>query len=140
MNFQMEHKPLDVFNFSSLADIVLQLLIFFLLTSAFMLQTGIKVQVPKAQSADAVQERKEIMVSVTKENQIFLNGNPTTVEKLSEEVKPLLVDKENQVILLKADKEVSLQNAVTVIDVIKAAGGTKFLIATEPEAQQPIQK
>lgn len=48
MKFQTSNKPIALFSFSSLTDIVMLLLIFFLLTSQFVIQTGVKVKLPGA--------------------------------------------------------------------------------------------
>ncbi|NIS38782.1 biopolymer transporter ExbD, partial [Candidatus Saccharibacteria bacterium] len=58
--------PLSLFSQSSLTDIVLLLLIFFLLTSSFVTNFGIRVEVPKAESSARTAEQF-ISVAVTKE-------------------------------------------------------------------------
>ncbi|MCH8285862.1 biopolymer transporter ExbD, partial [candidate division KSB1 bacterium] len=54
MNLKMEQKLLDSFSLSSLTDIVMLLLIFFLLSSTFIIQPGIKVNLPEADSSEKV--------------------------------------------------------------------------------------
>jgi biopolymer transport protein ExbD len=51
MKFSTQLKPLSVFSHSSLTDIVFLLLIFFLLSSSFVVQSGIKIQLPKSTAA-----------------------------------------------------------------------------------------
>ena len=46
---------------------------------------------------------------------------------------PVLDDKKDQVVIIRADQEVSLQKAVEVIDLAKAVGAQRFMIATEPD-------
>ncbi|HRI48364.1 MAG TPA: biopolymer transporter ExbD, partial [Ignavibacteriaceae bacterium] len=50
MKFETTNKPLAAFSYSSLTDIVMLLLIFFLLTSQFVIQTGVKVKLPGAKN------------------------------------------------------------------------------------------
>ena len=50
MKFEMTKKPISIFSFSSLTDIVMLLLIFFMLTSQFVVQTGVKVKLPGAKN------------------------------------------------------------------------------------------
>ncbi len=132
MKFETEHNYLSSFSFSSLTDIVLLLLIFFLLSSSFIIQPGIKVQLPRTETA-AVHSEKSIYVTVTKNGTIYLNDNKISLGKLGAELRRFLVSGEKQVIVLRADRDVKLALAVQVMDICKAAGAEKFLIATMPK-------
>jgi biopolymer transport protein ExbD len=131
MTFKSETKLLDIFNFSSLTDIVLQLLIFFLLSSSFVMQTGIKVQLPKAEMGES-QSRKNIIVTLTDAGNLYLNGEQLVVSSLGPKLASLVGSDKDQVVVIRADKTVSLQRTVEVIDVAKAVGAAKFMIATTP--------
>jgi biopolymer transport protein ExbD len=132
MTFKSESKLLDIFNFSSLTDIVLQLLIFFLLSSSFVMQTGIKVQLPKAEMGES-QSRKNIIVTLTDAGNLYLNGEQLVVSSLGPKLAGLIGGDKDQVVVIRADKTVSLQRTVEVIDVAKAVGAAKFMIATTPK-------
>ena len=69
MKIRAENKVLDTFSFSSLTDIVLLLLIFFLLSSTFIIQPGIKVKLPVSDTAESTNEK-----SITIYNRWFV-GN-----------------------------------------------------------------
>jgi biopolymer transport protein ExbD len=131
MTFKSESKLLDIFNFSSLTDIVLQLLIFFLLSSSFVMQTGIKVQLPKAEVGEA-QSAKNIVVTLTESGNLYLNGEQVLISSLGAKLSSLLGKEQDQVVIIRADRTVSLQRTVEVIDVAKAVGAAKFMIATTP--------
>lgn len=131
MKFDMENKFLSTFSFSSLTDIVLLLLIFFLLSSSFIIQPGIKVQLPATETA-AFHSEKSIYITVTRAGSIYLNDSQISLGKLGAELRRLIVSGEKQVIVLRADKEVKLDLAVKVMDVCKSAGAEKFLIGTQP--------
>ena len=72
MNFKSDQKLLTVFSFASLTDIVLLLLIFFLLSSSFVFQPGIKVQLPKAETGEQQSDRS-LVVTLTEQGAIFLD-------------------------------------------------------------------
>ncbi|MEK6649351.1 MAG: biopolymer transporter ExbD [Bacteroidota bacterium] len=132
MRFRSNAQPyLTAFSYASLTDIVLQLLIFFLLSSAYVIQSGVKVQLPKAATGERG-IKAQVVVSVNAEGSFFLNTRPVSREQLLQGVRGLLQQQTDQVVVIQADKSVSLQLAVEAMDVVKAAGGTKFLIATEP--------
>jgi len=131
MQFKQENKLLTVFSFSSLTDIVLLLLIFFLLSSSFVVQPGIRVQLPKAEAAENIEEHP-VTVTLTEKGQLFLNNREVTLQTLGQELAQLLNARPDQVVVINADRNVSLQSTVQVIDIAKTVGASKFLIATEP--------
>ena len=134
MDFQPRLKPLQTFSVYSLTDIVMLLLIFFMLSSSFIIQPGIKVRLPKSETAE-VNSEKSITVTITQDGALYLNDERTSLEALPAKLKPKLIYGAGQVIVIQADRDISLNRAVQVIDVIKSAGGEKFLIATERPEQ-----
>lgn len=131
MKFKTESQLLTSFSYSSLTDIVLLLLIFFLLSSSFVIQPGIKVQLPKSERTEQETQR-QIVITLTEKGQIFLNDKSVTVESLGGQLSRLLATSETDVVVLKADKTVSLQSAIQVMDIAKAVGASRLVIATEP--------
>ena len=131
MRFKSEQKHLTTFSFSSLTDIVMLLLIFFLLSSSFVFQPGVKVQLPKAETSEPQSDRS-LVITLTEQGAIFLNTERVDLRELGPKLAALLHQMPEQVVVLKADRTVSLQQTVQVIDVAKAVGATRFLIATQP--------
>lgn len=133
MKFKTESQLLTSFSYSSLTDIVLLLLIFFLLSSSFVIQSGIKVQLPKSARTEE-QTQRQIVITLNEKGQIFLNDKAVTVEALGGQLARMLASSGTDVVILKADKAVSLQSAVRVMDVAKGVGAKRLVIATEPAA------
>jgi len=129
MKFETEQKYMASFSYSSLTDIVLLLLIFFLLSSTYIIQPGIKITLPKTTTAEAHSE-KSIYITITKTGIVYLNDEQISLGKLGPELRRLLVSGEKQVVVIRADKDVNLDMAVRVMDISKSAGAQKFLIAT----------
>ncbi len=129
MNLTTRHKPMAAFSIISLADIVLLLLIYFLLTSTYVVSQGIKVRLPKAE-AERVQEVQNIVVSITREGKIFLNNRPVTIQELTPKIHQLLKERPGASIVLMADEDVRIQEAVNVLEASAKAGGRKLIIAT----------
>lgn len=133
MKFEMQNKPLTIVHFSSLTDIVMLLLIFFLLTSQFVIQTGVKVQLPGAVNNEQTVPTR-IIVSITEESKIFVGKDEVSIETLSiklEEIKKS-VNEEN--LIIRADKSSSIDIVIKVIDAAKGIGINKFTIETEKES------
>jgi biopolymer transport protein ExbD len=130
LNFERRNKRITLFAAISLSDIVLLMLIYFLLTSTYVMQPGIKVRLPKA--ASGVQEESDkIYISVTKTEQIFLFDKQVGLADLSTLLRPLLQKAPDKTVVIRADKDLSLEAAIRVVDTAKLAGADKFLIATE---------
>lgn len=132
MKFSTENKPLSSFNFSSLTDIVMLLLIFFLLSSQFVMQTGVKVKLPGSKSNEPL-TTSNLSVTVTSDGSVYLGTEPTAMSELSIKLSMLKQnDKENNLII-KADKIVPIEMVIKVIDAARSAGIEKFIIETEKE-------
>jgi biopolymer transport protein ExbD len=126
---ELEHglKQIDI---APLIDIVFQLLIFFMLTSNFIMQPGIKVNLPKAVTSETV-KAENIEIMVTSENVTYLNGKVITNTELKASLKQAA--KRNQTILIKADRRASLGRVVEIWDMARDIGVTQINIATNQE-------
>lgn len=131
MKFERRNRIEPNFNYASLTDIVLQLLIFFLLSSSFVSSPGIKVALPKSQTSD-IQAERQTVITITKSGKIYLNSTEVTTATLAQRLIPVLDKDREQVVIIRADQDVSLQKAVEVIDLAKGVGAQRFMIATEP--------
>jgi biopolymer transport protein ExbD len=131
MQLKPQQAILATFNYTSLTDVVMLLLIFFLLSSSFMTEPGIRVQLPRAQTGEQKTEQV-LTITLTNKGKVYLNSAETTLERLQQEVSTALQSAPDRVVQIRADKEVTLQNTVRVIDLAKAAGAVRFMIATEP--------
>lgn len=116
-----------------LIDVVLLLLIFFMLTSAFVSHPGIKVNLPKAVTSEAILE-KNLIITVTDKNVIYLNQQAITLKELVPELKQAA--EEGKSLLIKADRKVPLGKIVEVWDLCRDAGIVKINIATTPSGHK----
>ncbi len=133
MKFEMQNKPLTVFHFSSLTDIVMLLLIFFLLTSQFVIQTGVKVQLPGAQNNEQTVPTR-IIVSITEESKIFVGKEEVSVGNLPLKLEAFNKKLKEENLIIRADKSAKIDLVIKVIDAAKGIGINKFTIETEKES------
>ena len=130
MDFEGRRKIDMNFDIAPLVYIVFLLLLFFLLTSQFIKQPGMKIDLPKAKAA-RTQDKQDIIVSITKDERYFLNGAP--IQK--DEVQSLLCEKistnERKVVIIKADREAVLQPVVDVMDYSKRCNANGVTISTK---------
>lgn len=135
MRFRTENHLLTMFSYTSMTDIVMLLLIFFLISSSFVTQPGIKVQLPKAETGETAAEG-QIIVTLTEKGRVFVNSEQVTTDLLGQKLSGLLGGTEKRVVVIRADRGVTLQNTVQVIDIAKAVGAERFMIATVPLGAQ----
>lgn len=135
MNFRDDStrpKALAMFSHSSLTDIVLLLLIFFLLTSSFVTNFGIKVEIPKAESG-APAETQMVEVAITAEGRFYVKGREVVgKEELIARIRQEYTNNPTATLVLRADKAVDFQNAVDVLNIGQALQ-MRMVIATEQE-------
>ena len=117
-----------------LIDVVFLLLIFFMLTSNFVFQPGIKVSLPKAITSEVISS-ENFVVTVTEQDLLFLNGQPITITELVSKLKEAY--QEDRSLLLKADTNASLGRVVEIWDLCRELGIPQINIATNQKAGEP---
>ncbi len=132
-NFTSDKKPLTVFSMAGMADVVLLLLIYFMITSNFIPQFGIQVNLPQADTS-APTEATRVTVAITKEGVFFVDGNRVPREGLLEAMTEAKGTK--TALVLRADKESMLGLSVSVMAIAKALN-LNILIASEREDLRP---
>lgn len=115
------------FDLTPLIDCVFNLLLFFMLTSSFILMPGIRIHLPKAVTSEAIAE-KGLVVTVTEDNLIYLNERAITIADLADRLEEAAAL--DQPLLIRADRRASLGKVVEVWDLCRDIGMTKVNIAT----------
>jgi biopolymer transport protein ExbD len=113
---------------SPLIDCVFILLIFFIVTTTFVEETGIEVDKPQAASASSL-EKNSILIAVTQDGAVVYGGREIGVAGVQPLVKRM-VQKEMVPVVVQADREVPTGLFVRVIDEAKMAGAEKISVAT----------
>ena len=110
-----------------LVNVFFLLFIFFLFTSSFIFQPGIKVSLPKALTSEVIQQ-EGVVITVTADDKIYLNEREISRKELVTNLK--LLAKEKTPLLLKADSRASLGRIVEVWDTCRNEGVVQVNIAT----------
>jgi biopolymer transport protein ExbD len=116
----------------SLIDIVFMLLIYFLLTTSFIVDEGIKIKLPHAKAA-APQTQQEITVYVDRDGRVFLSNKQVPNDLLFKRLKEMIGGQKDRLVVVKADRSVLLNNVVHVMDIAKAAGAERLCLATQKD-------
>jgi len=123
----MEEKGFDYINVIPFVDIMLVLLTIVLTTSTFIATGGIPVNLPKASKTDQ-QTLKVRTIEIDRSGAVFLSGRPVTLAVLREEIRPL--DRATP-FLIRADRDLALQQFVDVLDTVKNTGFHQVSLQTE---------
>ncbi len=115
-----------------LVDVVLQLILFFMLSSSFVLQPGINIELPKS-SAAAPLEKKDLIITIAADNAIFLNQTQVSIDELEGSLIRVKEDYPEGQVLIKPDTRVQTGKLVEVMSICVSGGFEKFGIATQPE-------
>ena len=110
-----------------MVNIFFLLFIFFLFTSSFIFQPGIKVSLPKAVTSEVMQ-LDNVIITVTKDDKIYLEDRQITTEELTSRLKMLA--KEKMGLLIKADSRAPLGRIVEIWDACRREGVSQINIAT----------
>ena len=127
VDFNTERKPLTAYSLAGLADIVLLLLVFFLLTSSFIPQFGIQVDLPRTETA-APNQGQYITVSISADGTFYVEQQRVPRERLLEAIRTEL--KGRTTLVLRADENSTVKNFAAVGDIARALN-LRFLMATE---------
>lgn len=130
MKLEVRNKPLTAFSHSSLTDIVMLLLIFFLLTSQFVVQSGVKVKLPGSQNTEQ-QAPSKMVVTVTSAGGVFIGNEEVALDLLAGKLNLIKNSTGENNLIIRADKSVPIETVIKVIDAGKGIGVEKFTIETE---------
>ncbi len=129
IDFSTSKKPLKTYSLAGMADVVFLLLIFFLLTSSFIPQFGIQVNLPQANAA-APMEAQYVNVSITDDGRFFVEGKQVPKEELLNAIRDAMGAR--TALVLRADEDATVGDFASVATIAKALN-LRLLMATERE-------
>jgi biopolymer transport protein ExbD len=116
---------------SAMADIIFLLLIFFLLSSSFVMQVGTKVSLPR-ESRPSPLDPKHMVITLEKSGEMFLDTERVTLTELEGRLGEALAEDPERAVVVRGDEAISLGVTVEVLDLAKRMGATRVAIATRP--------
>ena len=118
-------------NVTPFVDVMLVLLIIFMVTAPMMIE-GVNVSLPEATSESLSAEQDPLIITIDKNNLLYINDYQVTLDFLQEKLIKILDGRVGQEVYLKADKNISYGVVVRVMSEIKGAGIEKLGMVTEP--------
>ncbi len=129
-------------NVTPFVDVMLVLLIIFMVTAPMMIQ-GVDVSLPQATSEPLQTETENLLITIDKNNHVYINDYRVTLDFLQEKLQKILEGREDRSVYLRADKDISYGMVVRVMSEIKNAGVKNLGMVTEPitdDEQKPYAK
>jgi biopolymer transport protein ExbD len=93
-----------IIDLSSMIDCVFILLIFFIVSTVFVEETGVTVNKPDVGGASAL-EKNSILLAVTSENKVYYGGESIGIQGVISKIKPLLAETPDMPVIIQGDKE-----------------------------------
>lgn len=124
--------PNPELNLVNLIDVLFAILIVFMITAPLMSQ-GVKVELPKAQSA-ALEEKKTVEVTVTGKEEILINGSPSNDAGFEADFRKAWNGDAETAIVINSDEATPYGVVMQVVAAIQRMGGKRLAFLTEPAA------
>jgi len=131
MSGNRDSRFLSEINVTPFVDVMLVLLIIFMV-AAPLVQHGVDVDLPKANSKNVTVEEELLTITLTKDKKIFLNKMEIELVQLKEKLLRIFKQRTDNQLLFKADKDLSYEFVIQVMAEIKNAGIEKLGIITTP--------
>jgi biopolymer transport protein ExbD len=114
-------------------DFVLNLLIFFIITTSFIKEAGITVNKEQALTAES-QESGNILIAIRPNGDIWMDKRRVDLKEVRPSIERLHVERPEDTVVIIADRESDTRVLTQVMDQVKAGGVTDVSIATAPMA------
>jgi biopolymer transport protein ExbD len=133
-----EDEPMAQMNLIPLIDIALTLLIILMVTTAFVRQPGVKMNLPQTVTREGAPEtRKDMIIAVTADSGLWVDGQKLTPGQLQTRLMVLGRANKQARVLLKGDRGVVYARMMDVIDMVRQAGLSRLVLPTSPKLGQP---
>lgn len=114
-------------NLSSSSDIAFLLIIFFMVTSAFLFKDGLHLTLPKENSKPKVVKKDDIAsITVRADEKLLLNDKSIKKADLQKELETRLEEKGDLIVLLRIEEKTKYQQVVSIVDIAKLVGAKKL--------------
>jgi len=119
-----------------LIDVVFQLVVFFMVSTTFILTPGISIVLPSSQSSEPVAMTR-MVVSIVSSNELYLNKDRYTLSGLSKKLSELSEEEKNAIktVIIEGDSAVSYSLMVEVLDVLRLNGFKGVNLKTREEKE-----
>lgn len=140
MQFRRPRRDDARIEITPLVDMVFLLLIFFMLSTTFIVTPGIKVNLPHSSAEKVTQEKNEVQVVLTEDNKVFVEEMLVDMGGLEQRLAELARRDPQTLVIIKADTKSLHGKVVEVMDIAKQSGLNRLAIATHLKEKESEKK
>ncbi|RNC66299.1 MAG: protein TolR [Desulfuromonadales bacterium] len=118
-------------NVTPLVDVMLVLLVIFMVTAP-MMQQGVQVNLPRAETKAMTAQEEAVVVSLDTKGKVFINSTEVSLGDLKAKLTAMVANRTKKEVFLKADRDVPYGEVVRTMAEIKGAGIERLGMVTEP--------
>jgi len=130
-NRNSDRGTMSQINVTPLVDVMLVLLVIFMVTAP-MMQQGVQVNLPKAETKALKSPEEAVVVSIEKNGRFFIDKAEISPDDLKTKLEAIFVNRAKKEVFLKADRDVPYGEVVKAMAEIKRAGVERLGMVTEP--------
>jgi biopolymer transport protein ExbD len=128
-----EQSEESVIDMTPMIDIVFIMLIFFIVTTSFVRESGIDINRPIAKSSEAKSKGSNILVAINQNEQIWIDKREVDLRAVRANIQRLSMGEDEVTVIIQADSSAKTGVLISVMDQIKMAGIESISIATKKE-------
>lgn len=139
MNLSPQRSEDPDVNLTPMIDVVFLLLLFFMVSTSFIRESSLKVNLPEATGEAMVEQDKPVDIVIQADGQFLINEESLPVvsrEILSSVLKRVVGERDDPHIIISADANAEYQHIVTAMDTAQQLGYTKLTLATRQTQQE----
>jgi len=141
------YEPVADINVTPLVDVMLVLLIVFMITAP-MLAAGLRIDLPKAKTAQALDPKEPVIITVTKEAKLYLGREEVARDQVAQAVRAALGDDQTRPIYVRGDRDASYGEVIAVMDQLALNGLSRIALMANaapaatvtPEIPAPVAR
>ncbi len=128
--FLMNEDEANQIDLTPMLDVVFIMLIFFIVTSTFVKESGVDVTRPNAETS-VVSESNSIQIGITAANQVFIDKREVDKRAVRANVEKSLAENPGAAVIIVADRDSNTSALIEVMDQARLAGATSVSVASE---------
>ena len=121
-----------------LIDCIFLLLIFFMSTTVFPENAGIKVDKPEAKSGKPL-SAKHMLFAISKDGTYYYKGSDRSIDEIREIIKAETGIQPDRAIIIQVDRDTITDHLIRILDAARVANAKNISIATKPKEEHPVQ-
>jgi biopolymer transport protein ExbD len=136
VRFRPQRRPTLELGMTPLIDIVFLLLIFFMLTSSFVVQEGIQVDLPVTDRSHTLPAQETHKITVRSPGMLVMDGTPMTLREMERYLRDQDAAFFGTGFEILADRSASVQTVITLLEILRDRGASRVTLGTERSSER----